>query len=502
MIRTMCIFVSMALMAGTFGVQPTMAQDQNEADLGSGEIVDGAIGTDTIGIVRTLRDDSLSPESNPFFAVDENGVPTQFDLFQLFQGAYLDAEVVANEDDFITGILMLDKFGGVHTRTFQTLGVEPSPENPLTAADNGPRIDYLSQLANHNTANPGNQVFFPYFPFDVDVPTASNGAARDIEVAVDWRSVTNAFQGYYILDAFAGIHYVNNPTALGVLSANPNLSSDGVYTEGMNKFRDIFGFRTQYLVDYAGKDEQGNVQSKPAPYFGFTGDSGFPIARDIDVIPTSKDLTQDLVNDSHSRSALAASEGVNLASMFQPIEIPATRLNPSNEVFAPNVAITQGYAIMDGFGAIHAMVEDEDGNPMPAPWEDEESGINTDAPYFLPFDLAIDIEVMPNGGGVVLLNRVGEVFVINAQGLTSDDNFVEPGIEDDLPSFGFDSARDLTLVSNDEGKIVGIYVLDRFGTVHRAGDVPRLRGNTLYFLNGQSRNLEVSPIARPVTSAQ
>ena len=36
----------------------------------------------------------------------------------------------------------------------------------------------------------------------------------------DWRTVTHAFQRYYILDAFAGVHYVNNAEILAMLSRN------------------------------------------------------------------------------------------------------------------------------------------------------------------------------------------------------------------------------------------------------------------------------------------
>ncbi len=501
MIRNLVfVIASMVFVVAAFLPQAAHAQgNQNEVPLSS-MYVNGAVGADTQGFLRTVHDPSLDPESNPFFQVDENGVPTQFDSFQLFPGAFLDTEVVANDQDSLTGILMLDKFAGVHTSRFLTPG---DPEIPLSEADRGPRMDYSDNLAEFNANNPSSQVFFPYFPFNLPVPTATDGVARDLEVAVDWRNATNAFQGYYILDVFAAVHYVNNPEILSLMIRNPSPSGDGTYTEGMNKFRDIFGFRTQYLLDFAGRDQSGNTITRPAPYFRFAGGNGFPIARDLEVLTRYKKLDSNVIQESVNNSQQAENEGIDTSQIFTPIAMGFERLDRSNRKFADAVPITTGYAILDGFGSIHSMVEDEDGNVIPAPWEDV-NGRTPDGPYFDPFDLAVDIELMANGGGVLLLNRIGEVFVINAQGKTDADNFAggDSSILDDLPRFGFDAARDLTVVSNDEGKVQGVYVLDRFGTVHRAGNVPRLPGSTLYFLTGNSRSLEVSPISRPVTAPQ
>ena len=115
--------------------------------------------------------------------------------------------------------------------------------------------------------------------------------------------------------------------------------------------------------------------------------------------------------------------------------------------------------------------------------------------------MAVDIEVFPNGNGFAVLTRLGEVYVVNGNGTTTADNFTLPSMIEDVPFFGFDAARDLTLVPNSEGKIAGLYVVDRFGTVHAAGQAPDLPGRILSFTNGYAHDLEISPYVHPITSA-
>ena len=462
---------------------------QTPAGFFDGTSVDGAVSLDTTGVIRTAAAPGLSRGENPLFQVDANGVPTQFDIFYLGFDAYRDLEVTADGSDNLTGIIALDKYAGVHTYTVT-----------------GPNVDYRSQIASYNAANPDKAVPIPYFPFNVNIDNPNDGIGRDLELAVDWRPTTNAFQGFYILDAFGGVHYTTNPKVLRMLEDNPGQA-------GINKFFSIFGFKPIYLNDYAGVDGAGSVQTKPAPYFFFGGDSGgLPIAKDLEVMVRFETLTTPTVADSLNREALAAAEGIDdHTDLFQPIAINPDRLDYTKPIYAPNVAVTDGYAILDGYGAVHTILEDKTGNPIPAPWENAQTGLldpSVDAPYFAnppllgdgdDFNIAVDIEIMPNGQGYCLLTRLGEVFVVNAVGKTSADNFVTPGIEARIPIFGFDAARDLKLVSNGEGKIVGMYVVDRFGTVHRAGNVPRLPSSVLYFPNGYANDLELSPYSRPIT---
>ncbi len=495
------------------------------------DLVNGAVSLDAFGWMRTVHDPSTGVGINPLFAVDQNNIPTELSMFYLGFDAYRDLEVVANDKDVLTGVMALDKYAAVHPYSVQDPGENVSgpgvPSNP-------PRIDYFADVSNYNANNPGSPVFLPYFGgyddsgnfqgLDLDIlginqfRGGDNAIARDIEVAIDWHSTTNAFQGYYLLDAFAGVHYVNNAEVLAFLDRPENrdvlvpkvTNSLGVpivqEPAGYGKFHDIFGFKPKYVQDYVGanptfQDKEARAQ---APYF-----YGLPIARDLEVMVSFSGITapsgEDLITDSQRRNQKAIDEGIDVDALFQPIAMSPERANVSSPKFAPSVAQTTGYAILDGFGGVHTLLEDANENPIPAPWETVETGMidpSVDAPYFFPVDLAVDLELFPNGAGFALLTRLGEVFVVNAPGSQAEDNFVMPGMEKKLPFFGFDAARNLVLVPDKEGKIAGMYVVDRFGTVHAAGQAPSMPSQILYFVNGYSQDLEISPYARPVTAAQ
>ncbi|MBD3267129.1 hypothetical protein GF373_10710, partial [bacterium] len=496
-------------------ILPSGAAEPNDFDSPIPNFVNGAVSVDRTGHFRTVRQQEM--EFSDLFDVNENGVPTQFynqdEPFFLGFDAYRDLEAIANADDELIGFLALDKFAAVH---------------PFTVT--GPSFKYTAGAADYNAGRVAEErVFYPFFGgfenneffgLDLDVlglksmRGGDNGIARDIELAVDWRSRTNAFQGYYILDVFGGIHYINDPQVLGLLQEQ-DYQNDVVRLsdsegnaiveepEAYQKFHDIFGFRARYMVDYAGSSPtDDDLYGARAAYW-----PGLPVARDLEVMVRFEKMTQpgsdeDLVTQSQQRNALAQSLGIDVNELSTPILIDENRNNYQTPVYAPDVAITNGYAILDGFGGVHTLIEDENGNPIPAPWENQGTGAmdpSVNAPYFGGSDIAVDVEVMANNGGYCLLTRTGDVFVVNAVGMDPEDNFVEPGIETELPFFGFDAARNLTLVNNEQGKVIGMYVVDRFGTIHTAGEVPDMPSNILYF---QSENdaidLEISPYARPV----
>ena len=517
-----------------FGAQTPAGQydgaGANVVNLPDTGLVDGAIGSDSLGLLRSIHDSSQGTGLNPLFNVDANNVPTELSIFYLGFDAIRDLEVVANDNGVLTGVMALDKYAVVHSYSIDDPGDDVSgpavPNNP-------PQIDYASAVAQYNAANSDNPVVLPFFgryddsgAFQGNDLTAlgytantggDDGIARDIEVAVDWHSTTNAFQGYYMLDAFGGIHYVNNPEVLAFLDAPANRSvttplatdSEGnvIVQEpvGYQKFHDIFGFKPKYVHNYAGQnptDEELAARSR-APYF-----YGLPIARDLEIMVRFDEITSadgaDLVIDSMNRYQQAVDEGIAADNLFQPIKMDPDRKNPLSSKFTPKVAVTNGYAVLDAFGYVHTVIEDKEGNPMPAPWETLEDGLmdpDVDAPYFGPLDVAIDLEIFPNGNGYALLTRLGEVYVVNGNGTSSADNFAVVGMEEDLPYFGFDAARDLTLVSGSDGKVAGMYVVDRFGTVHIAGQVPQLPGSVLFFPSGNALDMELSPYAR-ITSPQ
>lgn len=482
-------------------------------------IVNGVVGMDTFGAMRTVADSALA--INPIFQVDQNGVPVDLNIFFLGFDAFRDLELAANDRGAITGVIALDKFGAAHP--YEVKGIGESVSGP-NVPNNGPKLTYGSAVAQYNAGNP-DPVILPYFGgFDAngnftgltlsdfgitEFTGGDNAIARDIELAVDWHQTTNAVQGYFLLDAFAGIHYVNNPEVLAFLNRPENRSVFNTLMQdsqgniivqepvGYQKFQEIFGFKPIYVRDYVGANPSDNdIRNRSgAPYF-----FGFPIARDLEII--TRFDTQglnglDLVSDSNARNTKAIQEGIDVENLFTPIAMADDRANPNSPNYAPSVAVTSGYAILDGFGGVHSLVEDQAGNAIPAPWESVATGkINVDAPYFYPLDLAIDLEVYPDGGGFAVLTRLGRVFTVNSAGTTAADHFANPAIVNQLPFFGFDVARDLSLIPDANGKIVGIYVLDRFGTVHAVGQAPKVPNDVLFFINGKSMGLEVSPYIR------
>ncbi len=504
------------------------AAGANVVNLPDTGLVNGAIGSDSLGLVRSIHDSSQGSGLNPLFAVDSNNIPTKLSIFYLGFDAIRDIEVAANDNGVLTGVMALDKYAVVHTYSIDDPGDEVSGP---TVPNNPPQIDYAGAVAKYNAVNSANPVILPFFgrfddsgAFQGNDLTAlgytentggDDGIARDIEVAVDWHSTTNAFQGYYMLDAFGGIHYVNNPEVMAFINAPENRgvtvpratdSTGKVIVEesvGYQKFHDIFGFKPKYGQNYAGQnptDEELEARSR-APYF-----YNLPIARDLEVMVRFDKITSadgdDLVIDSMTRYQKAIDEGIAADNLFQPIKMDPDRKNPMSSKFTPKVAVTNGYAILDAFGYVHTMIEDKDGNPIPAPWETQEDGLmdpDVDAPYFGSIGLAIDLEIFPNGNGFALLNRLGQVFIVNGNGTTSADNFTVADMEQDLPYFGFDAARDLTLVSGADGKIAGMYVVDRFGTVHAAGQVPQLPSSVLFFPSGNALDMEISPYSRIVS---
>ena len=480
------------------------------------ELVDGAIGFDSMGLAKTVSDPSLPIGLNKIFEVDRNGMPVTLSLFYLGFDSMRDIETVANSKGRLTGIYALDKFSGTHSLAVQGPGnivTGPSlgsaliePGIGVSTPSNGPQVDYFNSVLEFNsTRAQADQVGLPYFPFTLtDIAPSSLGfaggddaIARDLEIAVDWRQTTYGFQGLYVLDAFGGVHYINNGDLLAVYQKNTaqtKLSQVQNYsgqtpttlplsTAGIDQFQNIVGFKPVYLEDYAGTDA---AFKKTAPYF-----PNFPVARDLEVISDFVDMDQALVDDSNSRSAIATGSGVDVSKLFSPIAIPSERLNVASTNFTERVLVTKGYAVLDAFGAVHTMVE-EGGVPVPAPWENAANGLmdaSVDAPYF-NFNIAVDLEIFPNGQGYALLTRLGAIEIVNSIGTTMADNFVDPTILDNQPFFGFDLARDLTLVGNDEGKIVGVYMLDRFGTVHKYGEVPALPGSSLFLPTGPSGDLK------------
>lgn len=497
-----------------------------ELDTLESRLIEGAIGMDNFGLVKTVRDSAMIAGLNEIFETDRNGMPANLNIFYLGFDAMRDVETVGNPQGDLTGLIFLDRFGGLHNFAVQGPGevstgpglaiTQPTtstqgPGLAVSAPVNGPRFDYISSVVDFNEAH-DEDVGLPYFDYrdaegnsifaGIQDGAGDPAIARDIEVAVDWRTATHAFRGYYMLDVFGGVHFVGEAELMNLVQnlqtpTDPGTDQFGQDTffssEGVDLFHDLLGFKPVYQEDYNGEDSD---VKKRAPYF-----SGASVMRDMEVYADFVEMTPELVGESVANSAIAELNGVDTDSLFHPIEIPVERLDRSSPMFTPRVLITQGYVMMDGFGGIHSLIEDDNGEPVPAPWESEETGLvdpSVNAPYFFDLDLAVDFELYPNGGGFAVLTRTGELFTVNAVGTTREDHFIDPDFDDELPVFGFDAARDLQLISNELGQIVGFYILDRFGNIYNIGDVPEIPQESLFLPTGdfstwQAERIEFAP---------
>ena len=98
-----------------------------------------------------------------------------------------------------------------------------------------------------------------------------------------------------------------------------------------------------------------------------------------------------------------------------------------------------GWFVLDGFGGVHGS------NPaIPLPV----------LPYFMPFNIARDLEPDPLGRGWYMLDGFGGIH-------TSPPDLPKPT---GLPYFGYDIARNLEIVNTDHG--YEFYMLDGYGAVH------------------------------------
>lgn len=483
--------------------------------------LDGVLSLNGFGGVSTVHD---SVAGNSFFNELYTGLRTPRQIVPTTGESYSalpfwvgfdiakDVDAVADASSTLNGIIGVNGFGQLSTYPLPPAGEGESP----TAA--GPHYNYFGDVQAFNSRQlngaaaessiaGGTQrdvtVILPYFFFDI---------VRDVEVATDWRQATNSWQGTYLLDGFGGVHYINDGEVLAMMKrAGRDTANTGTVqgqTLGTELFYNIFGFRPIYTQDYRGA---GNPAG-PAPYFGFD------IARDLEIAVRWTQISTVNVSDSISKAALAATRGISDAQLSTPITLPASRADHTNPNYGANVAITTGYYILDGNGAVHSLIEDKNGNPVPAAWEDPATGnyasdLTESIPWF-GFDIAEDLEILPNQNGFALLNSFGSVFILPGHDTTngtplklSDVVKTSAFFNNDpmgaVPFFGFDVARGLTLVEDANGMVTGFYVIDAFGEVHSAGEAAPISTDKLpTFTFDIARDVEISPYYRPITGPQ
>ncbi|MFH1740770.1 MAG: hypothetical protein ABIH23_17315 [bacterium] len=487
-----------------------------------------------IGLTRDANGPAFFDSLWQFQRTPSNESPLAFPFYVGFD-AQRDIDLIADPTDKIVGAVVTDGFGGVHTYV------------PAGAAE----PDYHSAFAAYNASNDPDLGLPYFFPWDV---------VRDLELAPDWRTATNAFQGYYLMDGFGGVHYVNDPQVIAMIQREADAVGAGTRTPsnarlaGTEDFFSVFGFRPVYrrhyvpdynvfLQNYTPTPGDTRDKKKVWDYLSQApwGPSAMPTAPDHTYSYFAKDLEVSVrfvtisaphVANSLARKGTASSLGLAEASLTTPITIPASRAQISNTDYGRDVAVTNGYYILSAYGIVHSMLEDGKGNPIPAPWEDPKTGLfdkRVNAPYF-GFEAAEDLELFPSGLGFALLTSYGQVYLASAPGAKTSDSFDLASFSDEDPSdlapyFGFDIARGLKLVTYVDrqnygldktgdgkvdpadpkhGKIVGYYVIDGFGTLHGIGDVANLPMNgtalPLYSLD-ITADVEVSPLFRPVTDS-
>jgi len=444
-----------------------------------------------------------------------------------------DLDLIANKNDEAVGAIAVDGFGGVHTFSVE-------------AADS-PDFDYFRSVLDYNarTLTPGlpasNYAGTDMRDLTLGLPYFSWDIVRDLELATDWRAATNSFQGYYLLDGFGGIHYVNDAEVLAMIQREVNAVEAGIRTPsdpllaGTEDFFSLFGFRPIYRRHYVGSGFDGTEAE--ADYLSrspYVQNPGF--ARDLEVSVRFFSISTAHVTQSKARANLAVTFGIATSTLSTPIGIADERADVTSPEYGRDTAVTNGYYILSSYGLVHSMLEDGKGKVIPALWEDPETGLydsRVNAPYF-GMDIAEDLELFPNGLGFAVLTSWGGIELVCAPGTEISDSFdVASFAKKELdidpssiaPFFGFDIARGLKFVTSVDrenygldpdgdgepapadakhGKITGYYVIDGFGSVHARGQAAKLPMNgsvlPLYGVD-VAADVEVSPVFRPVTDS-
>ncbi|MGI6455763.1 MAG: hypothetical protein ACOX5R_09115 [bacterium] len=409
-----------------------------------------------------------------------------------------DFEFVAQPDGSPRGAYVLDEFGAQHTlNIFDVEGELPLPFELGTP---------------------------PFWGFAI---------AKDLEIAPDWRTATHGFGGYFVLDGYGAVHpvgFTNNPV---YAYFPPNSPTDDIENAdfAITPFPETINVSGSTIFDATGLLLYGplnipvnrpftanQIVESVTPVFTYFG---WDIARDLEVSADSVTIT-----------------------------IPSrTATGPvANRPYAPRkIAMTNGYYILDGFGAVHSarlpldfdtngdgrilyddlysdfeneIINEDFGNPinnvvLSAPWYSDRENL----PYFGPSDIAVDIEITPTGRGFYMLDKFGGLFAVG------DATFVFPPKYDDqmnpvktpssTPYLGFPIAQDLTLVTNEANPelgapenmaVVGLIVLDGFGLVHTAGHAESFmvsetgdEGYPIYTTVNIFRDAETTPVWRNET---
>jgi hypothetical protein len=317
------------------------------------------------------------------------------------------------------------------------------------------------------------------------------------------------YDGLYVLDGLGNVHTVDSAPVIttGIdfgsdlardlaLTGDETGTVDGMYL--LTGYGDVFSF--------------GNAPSYPGverPYFGWD------IARDIE---PAVDYT-DRVNGQSGFYILDGFGGVfpigdtsrpyfKLYRGAQSIDAGEDRYNywGWDVAVALKVAViynqgidtirSNGYYVLDKFGAVHWNIEDSLGDVKLAPWA------GNPQPYF-GWDIARDFELTSTSKGYFLLDGYGGIHPVGDAALAFASSTTAG-----TPLFGEgnDIGKDLELVYSETGYLSGMVVLDGYGGLHELGSVG-IQNPPAPFTDGEgdpwdiARDMEIAPFYSFVTDA-
>ncbi len=360
-----------------------------------------------------------------------------------------DLEFVANPNGSPKGAYLLDSLGGQFELT-----LENTPDFISSPSQVAAMHEDFSQI--------------PYFGWDV---------ARDIEIAPDWREETHGYRGYFVLDADGVVHPVGDTNLPSYVYTNPETGEDEI--------RDSLFPGT---IDISGSEvtETDLLQGGPINYSVNQIYSSNPRVDSVTPVYTYFGLGSEIARD--------------LEISVETVQLTAPSQTHEDEIENRTIAMTNGYYILDGYGAVHScrlpldfdanndgeilyedMLEEGFGKPInntvisPA-WVEDRGNL----PYF-GVDVAVDIEMTPSGQGFYLLDSYGSIFAVGDASLSFPPREVDGSIvpsKSSPPYFGIPIASDLSVITNEANESLGVseneistglVVLTGYGSVHPAG---------------------------------
>lgn len=412
-----------------------------------------------------------------------------------------DVELIGTPDGSVRGAYVADIFGGQFALNLDSFVTSPDSERVPAPTKEG--IGAFSRYDDYFKTP-------PYWGYDV---------VEDFEIAPDWRDATFGFRGMFVLDSDGVVHPVGDTNLPQyAFMQTPGDESSSLYFPTLfpetldNSGTTIPALQVlnngpiNYPVNKPWASTQINSVTPIFTYFGLGSD----IARDLEV-----------------------------SVEYIHVRVPSPKTGMMED---RTIAMTNGYYILDGYGAVHSCrlpldfdvnndgeityndMINPDGTLNPSfaqpinnavisvPWIDDRKNL----PYF-GGDFAVDIEITPSGKGFFLLDTFGGVHKVGDARtqfppVVGSDGKLRAS-QQNTPYFGVPIARDLAVVSNQVNEdlglaansiATGVLVLDMFGNVHTAGLADSYnisqkgnKGSTVNLFSDAFRSIEATPILVP-----